>query len=115
MKNSARYISKVRLASYFLLVIFIFFQGLFFKNAEAAVTACGASVSPSSVVRNTTSDFTFSINNTDSVSYNWIKITRPSASVWTINSGSASGWSASANSDNVTFILILWYRVLFRI
>lgn len=87
-----------------LLAIFLAAAGFYavFEPASAAVTACSASVSPSSVVRNNVVGLTFSISNTDSVAYNWIKVTRPSAN-FTINSGTSGGWSISANSTDVTF------------
>jgi peroxiredoxin len=74
------------------------------EKVSASVSSCDASVSPNSVLPSSTTNFTFTLNNTDSVTYNWIKIRRPGeSSDWTINSGEASGWSDSNNSNDITF------------
>ncbi len=65
--------------------------------AVASVTACTASITPTIITQETTADFTLTIQNTDSVAYSWIKITRPSTN-WTINSLSVNGWGTSTNS-----------------
>lgn len=85
------------------LLVAILLTSLFFANhpTRATVEVCSASVSPTSVNRNTNANLQFQIDNTDNVAYNWVKITRPS-SVWTINGGSASGWGSSTVSNNET-------------
>lgn len=102
MKNSTHYISKVRLSFYFLLVLLIFLLGIFSKNASAVVSSCTASVSPSSVVINTTREFTFSLINTSTQTINWIKITRPSSNFTFSGYNSIGGFTIATSTDNVT-------------
>lgn len=71
------------------------------QPVRAVVTACSASVSPTTVTRSTTRDFTFTINNTDSVIYRWIRISRPNTN-FTINSISVSGWGETTTSAQTT-------------
>jgi hypothetical protein len=71
-------------------------------KTNASVEVCSASISPNYSVKNSTSDFTLTVNNTDSVAYNRIKITVPSSEFWTINSINISGWTVSEITDNVT-------------
>ncbi|KKQ37576.1 MAG: Fibronectin type III domain protein [Candidatus Woesebacteria bacterium GW2011_GWA1_37_7] len=81
----------------------LIFSG-FVKNVGATVSACTATVSPTSVTTYSSNSFTISVQNTDSVSYSWIKITVPS-SRFTITGGSIPGaWNWSSGETEVTMI-----------
>lgn len=72
------------------------------QTAHAALT-CTASVSPSSIAVSTTTEFTFTINNTSSVDdISWIKVTRPSSNFTLGGFTSLSGWGSSIASDTIT-------------
>lgn len=73
---------------------------LMLQTAQADVSSCSASVSPTSVNANTTATLVFSVNNTSSVSVVWVKFTAPSED-FEILSGSSSGWSTTLESPTV--------------
>lgn len=90
---------------YITLIVCSILSYVLLRQVLALATACTASVSPNSISSGATADIVFTINNTDGVDFNWIKITRPSQN-FTINSGNASGasgWGSSVTSDSVTF------------
>jgi len=97
---------KLSVISCWLLVIALFvylFSG-YFNSAKATVAACTTTVSPTSVTTYSSNSFTISVQNTDSVSYSWIKITVPS-SRFTITGGSIPGaWNWSSGETEVTMI-----------
>lgn len=64
-------------------------------KAQAAVSSCTASADPSSVTPSSTTNFTIAVENTDSVTYQWVKVTRPSDN-FTLSSHSVSGWTVSS-------------------
>lgn len=89
-----------------LLLVMVQILNLFVGVSEvnAAVTSCSVSVSPSSVTNNSNNSFTITIQNTDSVNYSWIKITRPN-SYFEIQSNPGSGsWSTSTNTESSTLL-----------
>src|SRR3989344_1214063 len=73
-------------------------------RVSAAVSACTATVSPIGITTNSTNTFQFSIQNTDSVNYTWIKITRPSNGFTITGYGLSGSFSASSDDSSVTLI-----------
>lgn len=69
---------------------------------RAQISSCSASVTPSSVTKNTSQAFSFTIENTGDTPYAWIKITRPSAN-FTITGYSIAGWTGAYTSSDITF------------
>lgn len=85
-------------------ILFLGFWNLVIAPTASAAATCTASVSPSSVVRNTTSTYSFSVNNTGGSDINWIKVSRPSAATYTLTSNTTpSDWGDDINSDYVLF------------
>lgn len=70
-------------------------------QTRAAVSSCSASVSPTTVTTDSSNEFVFTINNTDSVAIVWIDVRRPSGN-FTITSISVSGWGESTDSTGTT-------------
>lgn len=71
---------------------------------EAVISSCSSSVSPTQVRTNTTRDFAFTVNNTGSSgSIVWVKIVSPGSGNFTINSGSASGWTSELQPGEIIF------------
>lgn len=85
----------------FFLIITSFYT--IFDKASAVASSCSATVTSHSVYPNSTDNYTIDINNTSSSNLRWIKITRPSAALWTITGSTASGWSAAFTSNDVTY------------
>lgn len=90
-----------RLLFTLLILVFLAWQ-ISVPKVKAVVSACTASVSPTSIVKSSSGRLYFTISNTDSVSYVWVKITAP-GSGFTVTSGSATGWSAGTTSTTVTY------------
>src|SRR3989344_4803739 len=89
------------LKRYLIFIIIITFI-VWVQTAEATISSCTATVSPTSITTNSTNTFQFSIQNTDSVSYTWIKITRPSSDFTFTGGGVGGGWSMSSGESEVT-------------
>ena len=79
------------------------FNSFGFTDVRANVASCSVNVSPSSVNTDTSQGFIFSMENTDSVSYQWIEVTRPSEN-FSITGYGIGEWSgAMAPPTKVTF------------
>ena len=65
------------------------------QNALADISSCSASISPSQLNKQTDTDVTININNTDSNTVNWIKIKVPNPSLYTLAHVSVDGWTES--------------------
>lgn len=91
-----------------LIVLIFLIINLFLGKSLAVygvVSSCTASVIPGSVYANSSSSYTFSLNNTSSSDIKWIKITIPSPVYWGIDGFSnPSGWTGSSTNDDVTYI-----------
>jgi hypothetical protein len=86
-----------------LLIVAVCFQWSAVE-VRAEIENCSASVRPNTVTRNTTGNqFIFTITNSDSVSYNRIKITRPNDTLWEITGGDSGSWSPSWGNNDITF------------
>jgi peroxiredoxin len=73
------------------------------RGQAQSISSCSASVSPTSVVANTTATLGFTVTNGDSTAIQWVKIVS-SSELFEILSASNSGWSASIDSPTeVTF------------
>jgi hypothetical protein len=79
-----------------ILMVVVFFAP---KKTSAAITQTTVSVAPTSVTRDTEETFIFTINNTDTASIRYIKITRPYDAI-TITGG-AKGWVFSVTSSYI--------------
>ncbi len=71
------------------------------SDVDAAAAACSVTVSPTSVTTYSSTSFTITIENTDSASYSWMEITRPSSD-FTITGGGVGGWSFGASESTIT-------------
>jgi hypothetical protein len=99
----------MRLLPKFSLLLCIFLLGslVLFRPVEVihADLTCTASVSPSSVPVDSTTSFTFTINNTSEADdIAWIQVTRPSSNFTFGGFTSLSGWGSSVTSDAVTLL-----------
>lgn len=94
-------LSKLSLLSAFVYLVAVLSLNPVTLPVDAAVSSCTATVSPNSVTNNSSGGFTFSVENTDSVNFKWIKITRPSSN-FTIVGGGVGGWSMATESDAIT-------------
>jgi len=72
-------------------------------NPGLALSSCDASVSENTAASNSEATFNFSIHNSDSVDYNWVRISRPSAVYYTLTGGDAPGWQSDTNEDWLNF------------
>lgn len=73
----------------------------FYNVPRAAVSSCSTSVTPTSVVINSSATLTFpTINNDSTNSYVWVRFTLPSSN-FTITGGSAAGFNSTVNSATV--------------
>jgi len=88
---------------FFLLLVFFSILPVFGK-AEAAVSACTASVSPDSVGVSSTTNFIINVENTDSSAYTWIKIARPSSD-FILRAHSVSGFTVSTFSESEAILI----------
>jgi peroxiredoxin len=70
--------------------------------AGAAMSSCLVNVTPHQVLINSQTDFSFQLTNTDSQAIRWIRIPQLSG-YYDLNSASASGWTVSTDSENITF------------
>lgn len=77
---------------------------LFFasKDANATVSTCTATVSPTSVTTYSSNSFTITIQNTDSVNYSWMKVSRPSDKYVITGAGASGSWNLSSSESDVT-------------
>lgn len=95
---------KVRIV-FSLALVFIYLTAVlvhFVSTTHATVAACSANVSPTSMANNSSPTFSFSIQNTDSTDYVWIKITRPSADFGLTGNAVGGAWSASLGEESLT-------------
>lgn len=83
------------------ILIFAILIPLSMKGSKAEVTSCGVEVSPTSVNASGTSDLTFQVTNTDSVTYNWVNIVSPSTDFTIV--GASSSWSGASSPTEATF------------
>ncbi len=84
------------------IIVGIAFQLFPINLVKANINSCSASVDLHSVTPTTTSDFGFTLDNTDSTAIRWIRITRPSDQ-FTIGGYSIGGWSGAWTNSQVTF------------
>lgn len=82
------------------IIFAIFFTSVIFLSSPKAHGAigCSASVTPHTVSPNSSTNFQIQINNTDSDSITWVRITRPSGN-FTITSNGSSGWASSTTEE----------------
>ncbi len=97
---------------------FLIFSLLFYSfpttTVIATASSCSANVDPHSVAPTTTNNFNFEVINTDSVTYRYIRVTRPSANFtlnggngvsavfnYTVNHGSSISFFVNATAENV--------------
>lgn len=86
------------------LVLSGFFLLLKPHYAQAALSACTASVTPTSLETSSTETFTFTITNNDSSNTAvWIRFQTPYQDI-TITSGTGSGWGVQNSGDAITFV-----------
>lgn len=78
-------------------VAIVAFLALSWNVVKADVTSCDASVSPHTVSPSSSTDFTFQIDNTDTVPITWVRISRPSSN-FTITANSSPGWQSTTSS-----------------
>ncbi len=71
-------------------------------QVKGTVAACTVSVSPLAIVKSSSGRLYFTVNNTDSVTYAYVKISAP-GSGFTVTDASASNWTAAHNSSSATF------------
>lgn len=93
--------NRVKRVSFILILISVF---TFFSSSKVHAYDCDMLVSPSTTTRETSTDYSFSVMgaNLPGAGVRWVKITRPSAD-FTVTGGSASSWSATAGTTDVTF------------
>src|SRR3989304_8843683 len=78
----------------------LIFSG-FVKNVGATVSACTATVSPTSVTTYSSNSFTISVQNTDSVAYSWIRLTIPSSNFTIVGASVPGAWSWSSSESEI--------------
>lgn len=88
--------SSIRLLVAFFLLLGTIAASWSFVKAD--VTSCSASVDPHAVNPSGTVDFSFQIDNTDTVPITWVRITKPSSN-FTIIANSSSGWQSTTSSN----------------
>ncbi len=88
-------ISRILISTVFLISLFFIKQ-----SANATISSCSATVSPTTVNTITSQSYTFTLGSVSGVL--WVRVTRPSSN-FTITSGSGSGWNVSTADSTATF------------
>lgn len=83
--------------SFNILILIFLVLATFYPKSVFAIGSCTATVTPSSVMTSTDTNFAFSIGNTGSQSITYVKITRPSDN-FTLENYGVSGWNVNANN-----------------
>lgn len=84
-------------------LIFILFVNHLVPFAMAAVSSCGAYVTPHQVRTSTNNVLDFTIQNTSSQSIVWIKITKPSSNFTVTGGSTPNNWTISYDDSSVTY------------
>ena len=90
----------VVVSSWLLVILFSLFL-IPTKQVGATVSACTATVSPSSVTTYSSNSFTISVENTDSVAYSWIRLTIPSSNFTIVGASVPGAWSWSSSESEI--------------
>lgn len=90
---------KKLFAIYFLLFT-ILLSLIFAPSVKGALSSCSATITPGTIVTNSSSDLSFGVENSNSTNIVWVKIIPPS-SAYTIISGST--WSSTISGNAITF------------
>ncbi|MEK7600082.1 MAG: redoxin domain-containing protein [Patescibacteria group bacterium] len=72
-------------------------------KARAVLEECLVSVSPNYADVGTDTFFGLNVTNNSSNPIRWLRVTAPGDGVFTVQSGSATGWSPNATASSVTF------------
>jgi len=64
---------------------------------------CGANISPSEILTGASSSLTYAVTSEEGETAMAVKIVNTDTGVFSITSGSASGWSASVDGDTITY------------
>lgn len=72
------------------------------QPVHAAISSCGATLSPHQVQPGSSTTYQFQLTNTAAETIQWVRISRPSAE-FSLTSASATGWSAGLSADNAIF------------
>lgn len=72
-------------------------------RAAAVLQGCTVNASPSTVMVNNDTSFSFAITNTSTSSIEWVDIAAPGGGYFTVESGSANRWTANVTSGDVSF------------
>lgn len=79
------------------MLIFVVVREPIQLQVEATLSSCGASVSPHDVNPGTTTNFSFSVDNTSGNDITWVRFSRPSGDVSIVNY-EVTGWSLVSSS-----------------
>lgn len=87
------------------LFVLVMLASLGTKISKATITSCISNIYPDSILVNSTGTLTFSTKNDDSANtVVWVKITSPSTTNFSIQSGNASEWTPTlTGNSSVTF------------
>lgn len=83
--------------SFKIFILIFIILATFYPRSATAAGSCTATVTPSSVMTSTDTNFAFSITNNGSQGVTYVKITRPSVNFSLENYG-VSGWNVNANN-----------------
>src|SRR6266403_1483640 len=70
---------------------------------RADVSICDTEISPHQVPPGSDASISFGIQNANDVDLQWIQLTRPAGSYFSLESASAGNWNASVGSNTITF------------